>query len=268
MRQMPKVQIGAKHQGRPASWEKIFIDHIGPLPLSLNRNKYILTIVDSFSMFCLMIPVRNIKAETTASVLNKHFFGPPRYLFSDNVSHFKSVTVKNLCMGLGIQHIYNSPYYTNPSHAERVNKQIKIAILIFHHQHQKRWDQDLFQITFNSARHKSTKASPARLFLGRNLFHPLELHWNLDRTVDDQASPQSANEEWRKAVENLSNARQRKQQKYDLNRFPIPYKGGDWVPFREYHLSKAADAINKKPMPVWSKPCVIESFSSPVSARL
>ncbi|XP_054283276.1 uncharacterized protein LOC129000338 [Macrosteles quadrilineatus] len=173
-------------------------------------------------------------------------------------------------MGLGIQHIYTSPYYPNPSHAERVNKQIKIAIRIFHHQHQKHWDQDLhwFQIAFNSAQHESTKVSPARLFLGRNLYHPLELHWNLDKLVDEHASPQSSREEWERAVQNLTKARQRRQQGYDLNRLPNPYKTGDWVMFKEHHLSKAADSINQKLLPVWSKPCVIETFSSPVTARL
>lgn len=254
-------------------WEKIFIDHIGPLPLSANRNRYILTIVDSFSKFCFMIPVRNTRAETTVTVLNRQvfaIFGPPKFLVSDNVSHFKSVTVKNLCMGLGIQHIYTSPYYPNPSHAERVNKQIKIAIRIFHHQHQRLWDQELhwFQIAFNSAIHESTKTSPARLFLGRHLHHPLELHWNLDKLVDEQCTPQSSHDEWSRAVENLSKARQQRQQKYDLNRLPNPYKSGDWVMFKEHHISRAANAINSKLLPVWSKPCVIESFSSPVTARL
>ncbi len=45
-------------------------------------------------------------------------------------------------------------------------------------------------------------------------------------------------------------------------------KAGDWVMFREHHQSKASDKINHKLLPLWSKPCVIERFTSPVTVSL
>ncbi|KAG8284661.1 hypothetical protein J6590_098160 [Homalodisca vitripennis] len=38
--------------------------------------------------------------------------------------------------------------------------------------------------------------------------------------------------------------------------------------YREHHVSKAVDNINHKLMPLWSPPCVIERFTSPVKVRL
>ena len=168
------------------------------------------------------------------------------------------------------QHIFTSPYYPNPSHAERVNKQIKIAIRIFHSEYQTLWDQELhwFQMAFNSAQHESTQNSPSRLFLGRTLYQPLELEWNLDKLVDGKGQPVSSRDEWTKAVDSLRKARENRAKRYNLNRLPTPYKPGDWVMFKENPVSKAVDNINQKLLPVWSKPCVIETFTSPVTVRL
>lgn len=254
-------------------WEKIFVDHIGPLPRSSKGNKYILTIVDAFSKFVIMLPARNTQASTSISLLTKHvfsIFGPPKYLVSDNVSNFRSKVFQELCLGLGIQHIYTSPYYPNPSHAERVNKQIKIAIRIFHNKYQQFWDQNLhwFQMAFNSAVHESTQNSPSRLFLGRTLYHPLELQWNLDKLVDSQGTTPSTQDDWSRAIESLRRARESRERKYNQKRTPNTFKSGDWVMFRLNPISKAVDHINQKLLPMWSKPCVIETFTSPVTVRL
>ena len=254
-------------------WEKIFIDHIGPLPRSSKGNKYILTILDAFSKFVFFLPVRNTKSETTNHILATHIFsifGPPKYLVSDNVSHFRSRSLQDFCTEFGIKHVFTSPYYPKPSHAERANKNVKIAIRIFHNQYQQHWDQHLhwFQLALNSAFHESTNNSPARLFLGRHIYHPLELHWNLDKLVDSQLPELTLQQEWDRAVVNLKKAREVRERRYNEGRMENPFKPGDWVMYRENPISKAVDNINQKLLPVWSKPCVIECFTSPVTVQL
>lgn len=254
-------------------WEKIFIDHIGPLPRSTKGNKYILTIVDSFSKFVILLPTKNTKAKTTVNLLSTRvfsIFGPPKQLVSDNVSHFRSRELQDFCMEMGIVHIFTTPYYPNPSHAERVNKNVKIALRTFHSEYQAQWDQHIhwFQIAFNSAIHESTNTSPDRLFLGRNVSHPLELHWNLDTLTDTKATGQTLESEWASAVANLKRAREARRRRYDQDRAPNQFQAGDWVMFRENNISSAADHINQKLLPLWSKPCIIEAFTSPVTVRL
>lgn len=273
-KQAPNTNVGTLSSELVTKpWEKIFIDHIGPLPRSTKGNKYILTVVDAFSKFVFLLPARNTKAHTTTNLLSTHvfsIFGPPKFLVSDNVSHFRSRNVQDFCMDLGIKHIFTSPYYPKPSHAERVNKNVKVAIRTFHSEFQTLWDQNLhwFQMSFNSALHESTQSSPARLFLGRHISQPLELQWNLDQLVDSQAPAQAIEQEWARAVSNLKKARDIRQRRYDQGRSPNPFKPGDWVMYRENPISKAADNINQKLLPVWSKPCVIEAFTSPVTVRL
>lgn len=122
-------------------------------------------------------------------------------------------------------------------------------------------------IAYNSAKHDSTGHSPASLFLGREISHPLELAWNLNELVPEE--PQIPTEQlWQNAVENLQKARQKRERIFNRGRLPDPYNPGDWVMYRLHPQSKAVDNINKKLMPMWSKPVVIETYTSPVSVRL
>lgn len=273
-KQAPNTQVGSLTSeiiSKP--WEKIFIDHIGPLPRSSKGNSYVLSIVDAFSKFSIFIPVRNTKAQTTTSVLATRvfsIFGPPKYLVSDNVSHFRSLTLKDFCLEYGITHIFTSPYQPTSNMVERYNKEIKIAIRIFHSEHQRYWDENIhwFQMAFNTARNESTRSTPSRLMLGRDISHPLELHWNLDKLVGDPGPGRTTDQEWAVALENLRKARASREARFNAGRSPNPFKVGDWVMYRLHHISNAPEHKNAKLMELWSKPCVIESFSSPVSVRL
>lgn len=254
-------------------WEKIFIDHIGPLPRSTKGNVHILSIVDAFSKFSIFIPVRNTKAQTTINALSSRvfsIFGSPKFLVSDNVSHFRSRALKDFCLEFGIQHIFTSPYKPSSNMVERYNKEIKTAIRIFHNEHQSHWDQNIhwFQLAFNTAHHESINTTPARLLLGRSIFHPLELSWNLDRLIGDPTPGRSPEREWAAALTSLRKARSNREARFNAGRYPNTFKVGDWVMYRLHHLSSKVDHVNSKLLPMWSKPCVIESFSSPVSVRL
>lgn len=172
-------------------------------------------------------------------------------------------------MKYGIQHIHTSPYYPNPSNSERVNKNLKIGMRIYHSMDHRTWDKNIhyFQLAYNSSRHDSTGHSPASLFLGREIVHPLELAWNLTELVpkDDQIDTEQL---WQNAVENLRQAREKREEIYNRGRIPNPFTPGDYVMYRLHPQSKAIDNINYKLMPMWSKPCVIDCFTSPVTVRL
>jgi len=51
------------------------------------------------------------------------------------------------------------------------------ALKVFHHQSQKKWDNDLqlLAFAFNTACHESTNVCPTRMFLGAELATPLSL---------------------------------------------------------------------------------------------
>lgn len=48
------------------SFDKISIDTVGPLPITLSGNQHILTIQDSLTKFCTTVPIPDIKIDTIA----------------------------------------------------------------------------------------------------------------------------------------------------------------------------------------------------------
>jgi transposase InsO family protein len=254
-------------------FEKVFIDHIGPLPRSKKGNRYILTIVDAFSKYSVFLPAKNTTSKTTINLLQTGlfaYFGFPKYLVSDNNASFRSKEFSDMCLQFGIQNITTTPYYPNPSLAERVNKNIKIAIRIYHSQHQDEWDKQLhfFQVAFNSAKHRSTGHSPAELFLSFQINHPLELNWNLDKLIPASKFHPDIKDKWKLAHQNLQKARAAREKQFNKGRQPPNYKVGDWVMFKLQHQSKAIHKINAKLLPLWSEPAIIQAFTSPVTVLL
>lgn len=254
-------------------FEKIYIDHTGPYPTSKKGNKYLLTIVDSFSKYTVFIPARNTTAKTTVRLLKSAlfaYFGFPKFIVTDNVPGFKSKEMTQMCLEFGITQITTTPYFPQANLVERVNRNIKTALRIYHAENHTDWDSliHFFQISFNSATHESTKQSPASLFLGYNIRHPLELSWNLDELLPADSNRKSTEQKWSEALRNLRKARERREQRFNLGRQPNPFKVGDWVLYRLNHQSKAADQLTAKLLPLWSRPCVIQGFTSPVSVTL
>jgi hypothetical protein len=87
--------------------QRIFIDFLGPIDRSWRENIAILVVLDGFSKFFCMYPVRIIlEVVKTYLVENKiAAFGVLQSIVSDNVAVFKSRTFCNFCfMG-------NSAYY-------------------------------------------------------------------------------------------------------------------------------------------------------------
>ena len=72
--------------------ECLQIDHTGVLPLTENGNKYILMIIDCFTKFVKLYPVKTMESEEVISCLLDWFatFGVARTIISDNGSSFIS----------------------------------------------------------------------------------------------------------------------------------------------------------------------------------
>jgi transposase InsO family protein len=80
--------------------------------------------VDAFSKFTWIFAVRSNTSAITIACLKSIFstFGVCRHLVSDNGSQFISREFRHFVFGLDIHHFTTTPYYPNPSHAERFNR--------------------------------------------------------------------------------------------------------------------------------------------------
>jgi hypothetical protein len=163
---------------------------------------------------------------------------------------------------------YNPHYYYSllpqGSLAERVNRNLKSALKIFHHESQVTWDGDLWwlSIAFNTAIHESTQCTPDKLFLGRELKSPVEVRWNLT-PVYQQSTGKGEKSFWTRAYCNLRMARNKVAKRYDSCRKPHEYRVGDTVMYKMRLSSSKANNITAKLLLRWSKPVVITKVIRP-----
>eukprot|EP01084_Bolivina_argentea_P174983 303062_1 len=67
-------------------FEQISVDIVGPLPTSHSMNRYIVTMIDKFSRYCMLIPVPDVRSITICKAIDRWIttFGPPKSILSDN----------------------------------------------------------------------------------------------------------------------------------------------------------------------------------------
>jgi hypothetical protein len=252
--------------------EQIFIDFVGPIVRSRHGNLALLAVLDRFSKFVAMYPVRKITSDPVVKCLvGKYFpcFGIPNYIVSDNAAVFKSRLFYNTCFSWGIKHITTSPYYPQASQLERFNRNLKAALTVYHNSKHTPWDEDLppLAMAFNTAWHESTGATPALLFLGCELNHPLGLKWELAE-LDLQLSPPDTTVFWERTLANLTRARDRIARRYNALRSEAESRVGDLVlvklhPQNSKVLKHSAKIENK-----WSDPLLITRFLTNVTVQL
>jgi hypothetical protein len=247
--------------------DKLFIDFVGPLTRTKRGNIAILVIVDGFSKFVSFYPVKRVSSGVVVECLERAYFpayGKPQSIVTDNASVFRCKQVRDLCFLWGIAHQTTTPYYPQASLEERVIRNLKAALKIFHYGSQATWDEDLawLRLGFNTAVHESTKSTPDRLFLGRELKCPLIARWDLT-TVHDGTEDLTRQRFWTKAYENLMVAKRKAAQRYNQNRRAHSFRVGDVVMYRLHNVSSKARNVSANLLVKWSTPVVIVKFARP-----
>jgi IS30 family transposase len=126
-------------------WTCIQADLIGPLPLSLLGNKYILTVVCCLTRWCELacIPDKTAVAVTTAMMAIFARRGPPLTCQTDCGKEFVNTYFKETLKNCGIHTQTGAPYKpTTQGMVERTNAKIKNRLLIFNSDDLK-WDEDV-----------------------------------------------------------------------------------------------------------------------------
>lgn len=164
----PNVPFGSTWiPKRPA--EFISTDIVGPLA----NSEYVLTILDHFSKFLELYPLRKI----TTEAVTKHFFtyitthGRPKLLLSDNGTQYKAEVFTGVSKALGIA--LSNTTVAHPAsngQSERVNSGIKAAILCLTEEGQSFYHAlKIHQNLYNGTTHSSTGFTPNMLHFGREL---------------------------------------------------------------------------------------------------
>ncbi|KAL0819744.1 hypothetical protein ABMA28_007792 [Loxostege sticticalis] len=173
---------GGKREGELHPIEKVSIpfhtihaDHLGPFIKSKKGNCYLLVIIDGFTKYINISPVKNTKSLTTIKVLKEHisYFGVPSRLITDKGSSFTSKIFKDFITSYGIKHIENAVATPRANgQVERYNRTILDALSTSSHgSNSKEWDENIadIQVGLNTMSNKTTQKSPSELLFGFNI---------------------------------------------------------------------------------------------------
>ena len=150
-----------------SKWDQLCIDFTGPFPNGL----YLLVVIDEYSRYPIVKPVRSTSARSTIERLDEMFamFGIPSVIKSDNGPPFQSQEFCKFCQHLGIKHRKITPYWPQANgEAKRfmqtLNKAVRTAVV-----ENKDWRTELnkFLRNYRATPHTSTKIAPSEALMGK-----------------------------------------------------------------------------------------------------
>ena len=113
-------------------WETVGIDLVGPLPVTEEGFRWLLTIVDQFSRWPMAIPLRTRTSAEIARALHDHLItlhGPPITVLSDRGRELISRSMQQLCTMWGIRRVATGGYNpTGNAFCERFHRYLNAAI--------------------------------------------------------------------------------------------------------------------------------------------
>jgi hypothetical protein len=135
----------------------------GPLPQTIQGNNRIIVIVDHFTKFVQLYPIKTLEASEEAMCLMNTFyrFGLPNQILSDRGTNFQAIVIHKLCDLLDIRQTKTTAYHPQTDGiSERFMRTIKPMIKVhLTNKKQDDWDMNLNALAFayNTARHNATK---------------------------------------------------------------------------------------------------------------
>ncbi|CAF1425819.1 unnamed protein product [Adineta ricciae] len=161
-------------------WHTIGVDIMGPFPITQRQKQYLLVVVDYFTRWVELFPLRTTTSNTIANVLVDQVFcryGTPFFILSDNGPQFIAELFSEVLKSLRMGHKLTANYHPQTNMTERVNRTLKQQIRIYAQQNHKAWDAEIQKLAFaiRTSVNETTGETPAFLNFGRDLKVPLDL---------------------------------------------------------------------------------------------
>lgn len=211
---------------------------VGPLPLTENGNRFILTMQDDLTKCSYLKALPNHEAKTIAQSLLDFImiFGIPESILTDQGTDFTSNVIKELNKLFKIKHILSSPYHPQTNGAlERSHVTLKDYLKHYINNQQTNWDEYIASamFTYNTHYHQSTKFTPYELIFGHKASIPSSLTNKPEfrYTYDDYYSnlKLKLNKSFEIARNNLLQSKTTSKQYYDNKIVQFKYQIGDLV---------------------------------------
>lgn len=240
-------------------FEMVHVDHLGPFPKSSKGNLHILAVIDGFTKFAVLRPVKSTNSRITIHHLSDIFrlFGSPKVLVTDQGSSFTCKKFGEFCDKYTVRHVLNAVATPRANgQVERLNRTILGALLASNNEERK-WDETVIDVQFaiNNVPSKTTGKTPSELLYG---YHPRS---GLDAALIDEVSTSAALVEdilqtREEANRNIMEAQKKSKEAYDKKRKkPRVYKVGDLVGIEKFEPNPGN---SRKLMPPYAGPMVVK----------
>ena len=212
------------------------VDLINAVPSNDQGFSFVLVMLDIFSDYVILRPLKDKSAQTVAITLASIFstFGFPQAISGDQGLEFTNNIITELCSYLNIIFHFSTPYSpTSKGRIERKNSTFNLVLRKMIRNCQKDWPQMLEIISFciNRQCSKVTQCVPFEIFFGRNYQmesnapnafpsfpeHNWEKHLNMMRNIIYPSVNKRTEKVRRKASQILDSSRKMA----DLNLFKI-----------------------------------------------
>ena len=185
-------------------FDRWHIDILGPLTTTNHGFKYVLVIVESFSKWCELIPLKSQEANEIAWALYTEIFtrfGAPKCLVSDRGQNFLSKIVTAFCRLFNVERFHTSPYHPQTNSAcERLNSVITQTLRTYIDENHNTWPHLLPAVAMAYRLTPSTRASqfsPFYLLFGQEMRTPL------DASLPDISIETKTNDNLKEAIDRL-----------------------------------------------------------------
>lgn len=243
-RKKPKARLGLYLAGYPL--DRLAVDVMGPMPLTKDKNRYILVIGDYFTRWMEAYSLPSQHAEVIAEKLVHEFiarFGTPLEIHSDQGRNFESALFKEVLKLLQIKKTRTTAYRPKSNGLiERFNSTLGRMIKKFVDHNKSNWDKhlNLLLAAYRSTIHPATGYTPNMLMFGRELNIPSDILYPFPRP-EEPADVHEYVSDLRERLEdiyhtvrkNLKTAAERQKQNYDSRMVENIYQRGDVVYKRE-----------------------------------
>ena len=250
---------GGKRQGSlhpipkvPVPFHTIHLDHLGPFIKTKSGNTQLLVVVDAFTKYVLLYPVKSTKTKFVIKSLRDmiKFFGAPHRIICDRGKAFTSDAFQALCNELKIKLHFNAVAMPRGNgQVERYNRTILNSLATMGaDSYDDRWDKNIsnLQLGLNGTLNRAIGVCPSEALMGfrvvsQRLLQPEEpaivdvtdiRNQITARTIKDQAAQKSRFDRVRTAGQ--------------------PYQEGDLVLIRL--TSGPATGTSRKLLPKWRGP--------------
>jgi len=257
----------------------IAVDSIVNLPETANGNKHLIVLVDYFSRWPVVVPVKDLSMFTWVKAFTEHFvtiYGCPERLVSDRGGQFIGDLAMALYKHLRIHKQSTTAYHPMANGlVERFNATLTTGLRLLVSEHQQDWDEQLawFLFAYRTSVHASTQCTPYELIFGQAARVPYDV---LLRQFDEPALKLEPRLLLRQKLQDVGEQRARARQLSELerNRYARLYNNA-----RQQHRYAVGDrvwlyhpvvprGVKPKLHNLWRGPFVIAEVLSDVNYRL